>query len=67
MAAVKPGEPVVFESEVFENIPAGWKAREIYEVVSRDEFVETFELSMGGKPYEIYSKARFKRVGQSAR
>jgi hypothetical protein len=38
------------------------EARETYEVVSPDEFVETFELASGGGPYEIYSKARFKRV-----
>jgi hypothetical protein len=56
-----PGE-VVFESEAFENVPAGWKARETYEVVSPDEFVETFELATGGAGYEVYSKARFKRV-----
>jgi hypothetical protein len=62
-----PGTPsgtVVFESEALENVPPGWKARETYEVVSPDEFVETFELSQDGKPYEVYSKARFKRVPQ---
>ena len=53
---------VVFESEALENVPAGWKARETYEVVSPDEFVETFELAMGDKPFEVYSRARFKRV-----
>ena len=53
---------VVFESEALENVPAGWKARETYRVVSPDEFVETFELSQDGKPYEVYSRARFKRI-----
>jgi len=52
----------VFETEALENVPAGWKAREIYEVVSPDEFVETFELASAGGAYEVYSKARFKRV-----
>jgi hypothetical protein len=55
---------VVFESEALENIPPGWKARETYEAVSPDEFVETFELASGTGPYEVYSKARFKRVGR---
>jgi hypothetical protein len=55
---------VVFETEALENVPAGWKARETYEVVSPDEFVETFELASGAGPYEVYSKARFKRVRQ---
>ena len=53
---------VVFESEALENVPAGWKARETYEVVSPDEFVETFELASGANGYEVYSKARFQRV-----
>jgi hypothetical protein len=53
---------VVFESEALENVPAGWKARETYQVVSADEFVETFELASGAGPYEVYSRARFKRV-----
>lgn len=65
--AMKPGSApgtVVFESEALENVPSNWKARETYEVVSPDEFVETFELSMGGAPYEVYSRARFKRAGR---
>jgi hypothetical protein len=55
-------DTVVFESEALENVPNGWKARETYERVSPDEFVETFELASGGGAYEVYSKARFKRV-----
>jgi hypothetical protein len=52
----------VFESEALENIPAGWKARETYAVVSPDEFVETFELASSPEgAYEVYSKNRFKR------
>jgi hypothetical protein len=53
---------VVFDSEAFENVPPGWKARETYKLVSADEFVETFELSQDGKTYEVYSRTRFKRV-----
>jgi hypothetical protein len=52
----------VFESEALENIPVGWKARETYEVISPDEFVETFELASGAGVYEVYSTNRFKRV-----
>lgn len=54
----------VFESEALENVPSRWKARETYERVSPDEFVETFELATGGGGYEVYSKARFKRAGR---
>jgi hypothetical protein len=52
----------VLESEGFENLPAGWKAREKYEVISADEFVETFELAAPGQPFEVYSRTRFKRA-----
>ena len=62
MAAGSPAGRVLFESEAIENVPAGWKARETYEVVSPDEFVETFELASGGGGYEVYSRARFRRV-----
>jgi hypothetical protein len=55
--------PIVFESEALENVPSDWKARESYEAVSPDEFVETFELAVGSGPYEVYSRTRFKRVG----
>lgn len=32
-------------------------------VASPGEFVETFELAMGDKPYGVYSEARFRRAG----
>jgi hypothetical protein len=51
---------IVFESEALENVPKGWKARETYEIVSPDEFVETFAIASTGA-YEVYSRARFKR------
>lgn len=53
---------VVFTSESIENIPAGWRARETYVVHGRDEFEEVFELARGEKPFEVYSRARLKRV-----
>jgi len=62
MAAGSPAGTVVFETEALENVPSGWKARETYQVVSPDEFVETFELAPGDGAYEVYGKARFKRV-----
>lgn len=45
-------------------MPPAWKARETYEVVSPDEFVETFELQAGAGAFEVYSRTRFKRVRQ---
>lgn len=53
---------LVFESEAFENFDDSWKARETYEIVSPDEFVETFELAPPGKPFVVYSRNDFRRV-----
>jgi hypothetical protein len=54
---------LVFESESFENLPAGWKARETYRRLSADEFEETFELAAPARPFEVYSRTRFRRAG----
>jgi hypothetical protein len=51
---------LVFESEALENVPRGWKAKETYQVISPDEFTETFEIASTGA-YEVYSRSRFKR------
>jgi hypothetical protein len=53
---------IVFISEGIENIPAGFQAKETYQILSADEFTETFELAEPGKPFEVYSKAILKRV-----
>lgn len=53
---------LVFTSESIENIPAGWRARETYVAHGADEFEEVFELAEPGKPFELYSRARLKRV-----
>ena len=59
--AQRPGA-LVFETERIENIPDGWRARESYTVISKDEFEEVFELAEPGKDFELYSKSRWKRV-----
>ena len=53
---------VVFTTESIENIPSGWRARETYLVHGPDEFEEVFELAESGKPFELYSRARLRRV-----
>jgi hypothetical protein len=55
-------EKIVFESEAFENFSNKWRARETYDVVGPDEFIETFELAPPDKPFQIYSKNHFKRA-----
>ena len=57
----KPGM-LVFESEQFENFDNKWRAKETYEIVSTDEFIEIFELAPPGKPFAVYSRNHFKRV-----
>jgi hypothetical protein len=57
-----PDSPLVFTSEAIENIPPGWRARETYIVHGSDEFEEVFELAEPGKSFEVYSRARLKRV-----
>jgi hypothetical protein len=52
---------LVFDSVGFENFSNEWKARESYEVVSPDEFIETFELAEPGKDFVVYSRNHFKR------
>jgi hypothetical protein len=53
-----------FVSEAMENTPPGWRARETYIVHGPDEFEEVFELAQTGKPFEVYSRTRLKRIRQ---
>lgn len=53
---------IVFVSEAIENIPAGYRARETYTILSRDEFTERFEIAEPGKDFEVYSEAHLKRI-----
>jgi hypothetical protein len=55
------GASFTFVTVRIENIPAGWRAREAYQVLSRDEVVETFSLAEPGKDFQTYSVTRLKR------
>jgi hypothetical protein len=55
------GRRVVFVTAAIENIPPGWRGRETYDLVSADEFVETFALAEPGKDFATYSETRFRR------
>jgi hypothetical protein len=59
---VPPAGDLAFTSEAIENIPFGWRARETYIVHGPDEFEEIFELAESGKPFELYSRTKLKRV-----
>lgn len=56
------GKVLEFVTVRIENIPPGWKAKELYRIISPDEFVETFSLATPGKEFEVYSEAHLKRV-----
>jgi hypothetical protein len=53
---------LAFTTEAIENIPPGWRARETYLVHGPDEFEEVFELAEAAKPFQVYSRTRFKRL-----
>jgi hypothetical protein len=55
------GKKIVFISEAIENIPPGWRAKEIYQILGDREFTETFELAPPGKDFEVYSTVTLRR------
>lgn len=55
------GKTIVFVTEQIENIPAGWRAKETYQIISDNEFIETFELAEPDKDFVMYTRATFKR------
>lgn len=55
-------DKLIFESESFENFSNTWRARETYEFLGKDEFVEIFELAPPGKEFSLYGRTQFKRV-----
>jgi hypothetical protein len=63
-AAASGATKLVFDSEGFENFDNRWRARETYDLISADELVETFELAPPDKPFEVYSRNRFRRAGR---
>lgn len=56
------GKLIVFISEAIENIPAGFRARESYEIINDKRIIETFEIAEPGKDFEVYSKAILEKI-----
>ena len=52
---------LILTTEAIENIPAGWRARETYELTGADELEEIFELAEPGKEFAVYSRNRLRR------
>jgi hypothetical protein len=58
------GTQLVFVSEAIENIAAGWKAKETYQVISENEFMEIFELAPPGQPFGVYTTVTLQRFSR---
>ncbi|MEQ1754338.1 MAG: heme-binding beta-barrel domain-containing protein [Micropepsaceae bacterium] len=56
------GRTLVLDSELIENIPIGWRARETYQFNGPDAFEEVFELAEPGKDFEVYAHNRLRRT-----
>jgi hypothetical protein len=55
---------IVFVSEWLENAPPGWRAKEQYEIIDDDEFIEIFKLAPPGGEFEVYWETHLKRKDQ---
>lgn len=55
------GKTMTLDSENIENVPKGMRSRETFKILNNNEFTETFEISMPGKEFQVYSVNRFKR------
>jgi hypothetical protein len=51
-----------FETVAIENFGEGWRAKEVYEIINQDKFIEHFFLASPGKEYQEYVKNTFRRV-----
>lgn len=50
-----------FISEAIENFGSGWRVKEVYEILSQNEFIETFSMASPGKDFQVYVRNHFKR------
>lgn len=55
------GKTIVFISESIENIPAGYRAKETFQI-KENEFTETFEIAAPDKEFKVYSTTTLKRT-----
>ncbi len=59
--ASEPDKLSAFVTESIENLPPGWRARETYNIIDINEFVEVFELAKPGEDFEVCIQNRMKR------
>lgn len=56
------GKSFEFVTTKIENLPAGFRAKKAYRIVSADEIEETFSLAPPGKDFDVFTVAHLKRV-----
>ncbi len=59
---VAGADSIVFTSEAIENLPPGYREREIYRILGPDAFIERFEIAEPDGDFPIYSETRFRRA-----
>jgi hypothetical protein len=55
---------ITFTSESIENIPSGFRARETYTILGKDEFSERFEIAEPGKDFGLHSENHLQRLDE---
>ncbi len=53
---------ITFTSESIENIRAGFRARETYTILWKDELTERFEIAEPNKDFAVYSENHLQRL-----
>lgn len=52
---------LIFLSEAIENVPSGFRAKLTYEIISKNEFKEFFELAPPSKEFALYTTNHWRR------
>jgi hypothetical protein len=52
---------IAFISTAIENIAAGWRARETYQILNNNEFIEVFAMAEPNHDFATYSETHFRR------
>jgi hypothetical protein len=56
------GKSLEFVTTKIENLPPGFRAKKVYQIVSAEEMVETFWLAPPGKELELYTESHLTRI-----
>jgi hypothetical protein len=55
-------QAISFVTEAIENISPGLQARESFQILDPNEFIEVFELAPPDKGFKVYTENHFQRV-----